>query len=365
MAETKSTTPDKQLEHKEEGQGAKATSIGCAFIFLISFFMLLYAGIAEEVQWENCRYTYYGEMKVQSLKKKTEMVSANWFSDDLRMHASKVSLTKGKLDKDIATLYVSPKLLKYVIKGQQLNGKIRPLRCATWGDFFKIGYNRYDYCLVDVYAYTDANGVLHKLKKEKFKEDNSAIEWIIGGVVFLILIVNLIVGRMTVPTLKKEEKEWKYDVPSWLEWIRILILLSPTAFLGVHIYELNVAGTLSDHWLMIAILALLDLIPVSMAWRVFSKRKNYIKISSTTIEFNINNKLTCLTIMDYGTVTISGEYHRGSVVDRSFEFDNGSEKVAFKCEELGMKTNEDQLYKVMLHYLGNGGINIVDQTKDK
>jgi hypothetical protein len=69
--------------------------------------------------------------------------------------------------------------------------------------------------------------------------------------------------------------------------------------------------------------------------------------------------------MDYGTVTISGEYHRGSVVDRSFEFDNGSEKVAFKCEELGMKTNEDQLYKVMLHYLENGSINIVDQTKDK
>lgn len=365
MTENNSTTTDKKDEQKEASKGALAAIQGCALIFLLSVFFLIYCCIAEEVQWENCQHTFYSEMKVKTLKKKSEVVSENWFSDDIQLHATSVNVTKGDFVKELASLYVSPKQLKYVTKGGVLHATIRPFRCASWGDFFKIGYNRYDYTLVEVYAYTDANGALRKLKKEKYKEDNSTIEWMIVGIVVLILLVNFIVGRMTVPKLKKEEKEWKYDVPSWLEWTRILVLVSPTVFLGVHIYELNVAGTLSAHWLSVAILALLDLIPLGLAYKVFSKRNNYLKISSTVVEFNINNKLTSLKIMDYSTVTISGEYHRNAVVDRSFEFDNGSEKVAFKCEDLGMKTNEDQLYKVMLHYLGNSDINIVDQTKDK
>jgi hypothetical protein len=348
---------------KQESKGAEDASLGCAIIGLLSMFLFFYLVIAEEVQWENCRHTYYGELKVKTVNKKRENVSANWFSDDLLLHASTVNVKKGTFEKEIASLYVSPKQLKYVTKGQQLHGTIRPFRCASWGDFFKIGYNRYDYRLVEVYAYTDSKGVFHKLKKTKYKDDSYAIDWMIVGIVVLILIINFVVGLVVVPKLNKENTEWKYDVPSWLEWTRILVLLSPTVFLGIHVYELNVGGTLSDHWLMVTILTLLDLIPIGLALIVFSKRKNYLKISSTTVEFYIDKKLTVLKTNEYNSVTISGEYHKDSLDDRIFEFDNGSDKVKFKCADLGMKSNQSQIYKVMLHYLANSGVTVSDRTE--
>jgi hypothetical protein len=337
----------------EENNTSKGKSnggaMGCVFLFIIGFIYLI---MLFAVRTETLDYTHYAELEVISVNPDAESIDLN------QMHAANVKVLKGNLPKDLNLLYVTPKSLSMVKKGYKLKAIITPDHCASWGDFFKVFYNEYNYELVKIRAYTDDKGKYTTVVKEKETEIDHALAYIIVAIIIFLILLNFGLESLTFPKFKEEDSEWSHNVPSWLEWSRIIILLGISAAALIHVYEAYVNGDLDGQTGEVVSMSVGVLFLLVLAYRNFYKRNNYIIINAEKIEYQVGAKKHTIETSKYKQLLISVQKHRGSVVDYTFTFKSEEDEQKFDCSNLGMSSQCQKLYKVITHYMKKGGVTI-------
>jgi hypothetical protein len=328
--------------YKKPGLGYKIILYACTYT-------TLYFIIAISV-WSEMRYASYSELKIitDAPSKPTNDGSYLVEATSVRNHPQKY----------VKHLIVLKNQLNYIHKGQQLKAIIRPVQCSSWFDFFKVFYNHYDYRIEKVFAFTDSKGNYHRVQKFQKKEPmDMFMFWVIVISFFSVFIINAILTAITTPKLDKNADEWTFDVPSWLEWLRVLFLLSLSGFIGSHVYEIiNHEMHTSNYW-ELGGLSVLIIVLIAFAINVIRKRKNYISVSADKLTFYVHGSLQTVLFKDQQYLETKASYDsKDNLTNYTFTFTNNQGTVSFDCESLGMGDSAKRIYEAVVYYAEKGNV---------